>query len=285
VVEVRGELVTREYAPVEGTVTAGQKARLDMYAFPGDPRRGLGLAFQEVTYESPLGQTPAWYVPGRTDTWAIFVHGMAGERAEALRTLKPVADAGAHALVILYRNDPGAPPDASNKYQYGRTEWQDLEAAAHYAQNRGAKKIVLVGYSMGGSVVMSFMRNSLLASEVSGLVLDAPMLDFSATVDYAGRRRNLPAFLTWTAKRIAGFRYDVSWGELDYLRDAGGLKAPVLLIHGQADEKVPFSTSESLAQKLPGSAQLEAFPKAQHVGAWNSDPERYERVVREFLTN
>ncbi len=283
VVEVGDTTVTREYALLEGTVTAGQKARLDRYAFAGDPLHGRGLAFEEVAYDSPLGPMPAWYVPGRTNTWVILVHGMGARRAQALRALGPVVESGAHSMVVAYRNDAGSPADPSRKYQYGRTEWQDVEAAAHYARNHGASRIVVAGFSMGGSITMSFMRNSALAPEVSGIILDAPMLDFSATVDFAGRERGLPGFLTWTAKRMVGLRYGVAWDEMDYLRDADGLTVPVLLIHGEPDEKVPISTSRALAAKLPDSVQLEVFPDAQHVGAWNSEPERYERLVRGFL--
>ncbi len=275
--------VTREFALLDGTLTAGQAARLDRHAFPPDPQKALGFAFEEVTYGSPLGPMPAWHIGGPSDIWAIFVHGVNGRRSEALRMLRPVVESGAQALVIGYRNDEGAPADPSGKYQYGRTEWQDVEAAAHYARSKGARRIVLVGYSMGGGIVVSFMRNSLLASDVSALVLDAPMLEFGATVDLAGRRRNLPAVVTGTAKWMTAVRYGVDWGALDYLQDAGKLKTPILLIHGDADTRVPIETSEALARLLPDTVQFERFSGAQHVGAWNSDRERYERTVREFL--
>jgi hypothetical protein len=283
IISQSGRLVTREFQALEGTVTAGQPARLDRHAFPGDPQRALGVAFQEVTFDSPLGGMPAWYVAGRTDTWVIFVHGMGGKRSEALRALRPVVDSGAHALVITYRNDEGNPADPSGRHQYGKTEWQDVEAAAHFARGRGARDLVIVGYSMGGGIAMSFMRHSLLASEVDALVLDSPMLDFDATVDFAGKRRNLPGVVTATAKVFAAWRYGVDWGALDYLRDADRLKTPILLIQGTGDEKVPLSTSERLAELRGDIVQLEVFEGAQHVGAWNMGPERYEREVRDLL--
>ena len=275
--------VTREFILIDGTITAGQPARLDKYAYPGDPLTARGLAFEEVTYDPPLGPMAAWYIAGSTDTWVIFVHGKGATRAEAIRALGPISAAGAHALVISYRNDAGAPADRSGKYQYGLTEWEDLEAAAHYAKNHGAQKIVVVGYSMGGSIAMSFMRNSLLAADVTGIVLDAPMLDFAATVDYAGERRGLPGFVTWTAKVIGGWRYGIDWDGLDYIKDAAEVKVPVLIFHGDADRKVPITTSREAASKAPVEVRFKEFPGAQHTAAWNTDAARYESEITLFI--
>ena len=104
---------------------------------------------------------------------------------------------------------------------------------------------------MGGGIVASFLYQSPLADQVVGTVLDSPMLDFEATVELAADRRNLPGFLTAVAKRITGFRFDVDWGELDYLKGSEDISAPVLLFHGDADEKVPISVSTTLAERLP----------------------------------
>lgn len=283
IVSSSGDVVTREFQTLEGTVTAGQRARLDKHAFPGDPVRAHRLPFRNVTYESPLGPMPAWYVRGSSDMWVIFVHGVNGKRTEGLRILRPLSDSDAQVLLISYRNDEGAPGDPSGQHQYGRTEWQDLEAAAYFALDNGAKGLVIAGTSMGGSVAMSFMRNSVLAAEVDALILDSPMLDFSATVDDAGRRRNLPGFLTATAKWVAGWQYGVAWDELDYLKDAGRLDTPVLLFHGTADERVPLATSEALTAMRGDTVRFEVFEDAQHAGSWNLDPARYELAVRSFL--
>ena len=194
-----------------------------------------------------------------------------------------MGDASLPSLVITYRNDDGVPEDPSGRYQYGRTEWVDLEAAAKYALDNGADDLLLVGYSMGGGIVASFLSRSPLADRVVGVILDSPMLDFEATVDLAAGRRNLPGILTTLAKRITGFRFDVNWGELDYLKRSEDILAPVLLFHGDADETVPVSVSITLAERLPDLVTYVPFSGAPHVGSWNMDPERYETAVREFV--
>jgi len=126
-------------------------------------------------------------------------------------------------LDVAYRNDAGAPLDPSHRYGYGATEWRDLEAAVQYARGHGAQQVVLFGSSMGGSIVASFLEHSASASAVRGVVLDAPALDFRATVDFGATQRSLPlglpipGVLTSVAEWIAGWRYHVEWAAVDYL--------------------------------------------------------------------
>ena len=283
IVEVDGAEVTRTYERIEGSISVGDMVRFDKSAFPGDPESAHGISFEEVVFASPAGELPAWYVAGSDNTWVIFVHGKGSSRGQALRMLPVMGEAGLPSLVITYRNDEGAPEDPSGRYQYGRTEWEDLEDAARYALDNGANDLLLVGYSMGGGIVASFLTRSPLADRVVGTIMDSPMLDFEATVDLAADRRNLPGVLTAVAKKITGFRFDLDWGELDYLKRSEDISAPVLLFHGDADETVPVSVSTTLAERLPELVTYVRFSGAPHVGSWNMDPERYETAVREFV--
>ncbi len=283
ILEIDGVTAVRRYAPLEGSLAVGHMVRYDRAAYPGDPQRAHGIAFDEVMFASPAGELAAWYVDGAEGTWAIFVHGKGAPQGEALRMLPVMVDAGLPSLVITYRNDAGAPEDPSGYYQYGLTEWEDLKAATQYAIACGADDLVLVGYSMGGGIVASFLYSSPKASRVVGVILDSPMLDFEATIDLAAQRRNVPVLLTAAAKRIASLRFDVDWGALNYLDRADELSTPVLLFHGSGDKTVPVGTSETLANSLPDLVTYVSFDAATHVGAWNSDPEKYETAVREFI--
>ncbi len=276
--------VTRRFTLLEGAIVAGEKARTTGDAFPGDPQRAHGMAFDDVTVAAPIGDLPAWYVDGDDDTWAIFVHGRTANQTEALRTLPLAVSAGLPSLVISYRNDVGVPEDPTGYYQFGGTEWEDLEAAAQYALANGANDLVLLGFSMGGGVCASFLYESALANRVSGVILDAPMLDFGATVDFATQRRNLPGFVGATAKWLSALRFDVDWGGMDFLRRVDELQAPVLLFHGDEDTTVPIGTSRTLAEQRPDIVRYVEVEGARHVGAWNRDQVQYQREVGDFLT-
>jgi pimeloyl-ACP methyl ester carboxylesterase len=233
---------------------------------------------------------PAWRVDGRRDTWVILVHGYNAARTETLRTLAAVAAQGFPALAISYRNDPGAPRNPDGLRHWGATEWRDLEAATRYALGQGAAGVVLAGHSMGGAVVTSFLLSSPLASRVRGVVLDAPALDLGKVLDYGAEDRTLPVLgtpvppaLTEVAKGIAGLRYDLDWGDLDYVDRAGGLRSPILLFHQGGDPTVPVTISERLARARPDLVTFERFGGDGHVQSWNVDRPRYERALRAFL--
>ena len=257
---------------------------------PTDPRAEHGLEYEETTYPSELGAMPAWHVPGRTDTWVILVHGKGASRGEALRVLPPLAENGYHAFVVSYRNDRGAPQDPSGEYGYGATEWRDVEAAVVHAKNAGAQRLALVGYSMGGGIVVSFALNSDLADEIDAIVLDAPMLDLAAAIDLGADDSSLPIIglpvpgsLTAVAKRLAQWRFDIHWQQFDYLAAADELEIPMLVYHGTEDTRVPLETSEQLASLRPDLVTLEVFDGAGHVKSWNMDAQRYEETLIGFL--
>ena len=113
--------------------------------------------------------------------------------------------------MITYRNDEEAPASPDGFYQFGETEWQDLEAAAQYALQQGAEELILVGYSMGGAIVTNFLYESTLAERVRGAILDAPALNFEALIDHGASQRGVPSPLTAVGKFIAGFRFDIDW--------------------------------------------------------------------------
>ncbi len=286
-----GDFEVRGYGPVIGELSPGDMIRFDKQAFFDDPLAARGVPFTEVTYESPIGPMHAWHVdatgdtPGDTpgDTWMIYVHGKGSDRGTGLRILPTVRDAGLQSLIISYRNHESSPDDPDGRYQYGLTEWRDLEGAARYALDNGAESIVLAGWSMGGGVVASFMYESALAGEVDGIILDSPMLDFDATVDWGAEQRSLPGVLTRAAKWVGDKRFGIDWTGMDFLERADELRVPILLIHGEADDSVPISTSEQLAEARPDIVTFLRVPGAPHTSSWNVNPELYEQAVSDFL--
>ena len=260
----------------------GTRVRLDSFAYRPDPG-AIGLTFSEVPIATPLGEAPAWRLAGTRDTWAIFVHGHRSSRPEALRLLPVLVARGHPSLVITYRNDPEAPLSPDKRHNFGATEWEDLAAAMEYARSQGARRFVLIGYSMGGGIVMALMERPQLAQQVVGLILDAPLADLGETIDFRAERRGLPQPFTDVAKRLAALRFDVDFGRLDYVKRSKELKTPVLLFHGDADTTAAISVSDAFARERPDIVSYVRVAGAGHVRSWNADPAAYEAAVRAFL--
>lgn len=278
------ERVVREVSSVaEGTLVKGAPAAIDHWVYDGDPKKALGLDFQDVTYPSKVGPMPAWVVPGTSakSTWVIGVHGRNADKAETFRVMRAVHALGMPMMSIAYRNDVGAPPSGDRKNHLGDTEWQDVVSAMGYARAHGATGVVLYGWSMGGAMVMTVLRKD--PSFVRGAVLDSPVLDWNATLDKQGDARHLPAFVTGVAKRVLEWRIGIDLSGFDQRRYAPELRTPVLLFTTTDDDTVDNAPAYAFARTAPSGMVTHITTPGDHTEAWNVDPTAYERALDAFL--
>lgn len=291
VVDVQGSRFIRPYEKWQGVppLCAGPldscpPVEIDPYAFPNDPS-DVGLAFEAISYHSPIGPMGAWLVPAQTGNhWAVLCHGWTAEKRELIRMLPAFHESGFTSLVIDYRNDPGVPPDVTGRYRFGLSEWEDLEAAVALTIDRGADKIVVGGCSTGGALVMAFLERSALADSVSAVFLDAPNVVLAEAIRHGtGHLRATPLMIEF-GMWIADLRWRIDWEATNYVARAGEtLRVPTLVFHGTSDQTIPISVSRQLEAKAPEMVELVETPAAGHVMSWNADPGRYERYLRNFL--
>ncbi|MEU7524792.1 alpha/beta fold hydrolase [Saccharothrix sp. NPDC042600] len=287
-----GEVTGRENGTVTREVVAGSapavgtKVRVETAVWTGDPRSAHGLDHRDVAIRTELGDAPAWLVPGTSPTWVVAVHGRGGTRAEALRVLPALHEAGLPVLAVTYRNDVGAPASPDGLFHLGDTEWRDVEAAVRYATEHGARDVVLYGWSMGGAIVGQFLGRSGEADEVVGVVLDAPVTSWTKTLELQSRNRGVPTQLVPVAELVSDWRADLEFERFDLVANPPAHKPRTLLFHGGADGTVPVSASRDLAaasHALGWPLKYVEVPAAEHTAAWNVDPAAYERTVTEFV--
>ncbi|MEJ8281372.1 alpha/beta hydrolase family protein [Pseudonocardia spirodelae] len=270
-----------------GPVPTTGPAVLDAGPYDPDPS-ARGLAFDDVEVPTDLGPAPAWRIPGAdTETWALCVHGRGGTRREALRMLPALHAAGPTLLVVSYRGDGTAPPSPDGRSHLGDTEWRDVDAAAAYALVHGARRLLLVGWSMGAAVGGAFLDRSPHAGLVDGVVWDAPLLDWRRTLRRQARNRGLPPSLAGVAARFTERRIGIDLDRFDLVRRPPAVRPPTLLLHSDADTAVPVALSRDLAAAAPGHrwpVTYREFTGTEHTGSWNADPDGYEAAVTGFLT-
>ena len=275
------EVVTR-FEVVSGTAP-DSTARLAGFAPDSDPRTWLGAEFENVTIPARIGGLPAWRVPGRDSTWAVFVHGRASNRAEVLRMLPAYRSLGLPCLVISYRNDRDGPRVGDGSYRLGAVEWQDLEDAVRYARTHGARDVVVVGCSMGGGIVAQYLRRSAERTVTRAAVLDAPTLDWSAIIEWTAKQRRVPGPITAWGKLVASLRGGLRWSELSQVGHAREFSTPMLILHGDADVDVPPSVSERFAAARPDLVTYHLVPGAGHVESANVAPDFYAATISTWL--
>ena len=268
-------------APPDGT-----RVRLETSVWATDPRTALGLEHEDVRVPTELGDAPAWLVPATSSTWVVAVHGRGGTRAEALRVTPTLHDLGLPVLAVTYRNDEGAPRSPDGLYHLGDTEWRDVEAAVRFARDRGARDVVLYGWSMGGAIVGQFLTRSADAPLVRAVVLDAPVVSWTDTLELQSRNRGVPGQLVPIAELVSDWRADLDFDRFDLADHPPAHRPPTLLFHGGADGTVPVGSSRELAAAAPRldwPVRYVEVPAAEHTAAWNVDPDAYEEAVTEFL--
>lgn len=273
--------VRRGLEVLTGTITPDHGV-LDAYAAvnrPGD----LHPHATEVVVHGEVGPLPAHQAVG-DDLWAIGVHGRAAARHETFRMLRPIVAAGHSALAVSYRNDQDAPPSPDGRSHLGATEWRDVEAAMHHARRHGARRLLLVGCSMGGAIVGQVVTHGDTA-DVVGVVLDAPVVDWGPVAAQAARDLGVPgiavSLLMGPTRAVARARHSVDLAALRF--DPGVLTVPTLLVHGVADPVVPVRGSDALAASRPDVVSYLRIPDAGHVRGWNADPGTYDAALQSLL--
>lgn len=269
--------------------TAGQSDATPYdLAYRGDPQTAFGFAFSEVSVTTDIGEAPAWLVApdgGGRDTWAIFVHGIAGTREGGYRYLPSLRAAGFPTLLITYRNDEGAPRSPEGLYSFGLTEWPDLDAAVAYALERGARDVIIAADSMGGGILGQFLKHSSRASHVRALLMDAPALDFTAVGQGIAENFNLPfsGLLVRAALEMFAMGQGVHLWSASVLPEIAAFTGPILLVHGSGDRIVPIAISEHLLQMRYGETVF-LRTHADHLQSRAENPAHCDQVLRQFLS-
>jgi fermentation-respiration switch protein FrsA (DUF1100 family) len=199
-------------------------------------------AAQEVWLDSADGERViAWHVPPRGDSpIALYFHGNGGSLRLRAGRFQRIVAAGAGLVALSYRGyggSTGKPTEAGLI--------ADARAAYDYAAARYPGRIAVWGESLGTGVAIA------LAAEkpVTHVILDAP---YTSTVDVGADHY---WFLPVRLLMMDQFRSD---------QRIGNVKAPVLILHGDADDIIPIKYGERLLAMMPGEKRLVRFAGGRH---------------------
>jgi uncharacterized protein len=227
----------------------------------------LHEAGEEVTFTSADGlELRAWFVPAAgepLDVAVLVLPGNAGNRSLRAPLARGLSEAGADVLLVDYRGyggNPGRPSEAGLR--------SDARAARDHLAARtdvDPARIVYFGESLGAAVA-----TDLAASEPpAGLVLRSP---FTSLTDVAQvHYRFLPVRL-------------LLWDEFPVLEMIPEIRAPVLVIAGDADRIVPTEQSVQVYEAASHPKHLVTVESAGHNDPALTDGAQMIGAIIEFVT-
>ena len=145
-----------------------------------------------------------------------------------------------------------------------------LERAISLMRERGYHELGLIGSSFGGLLALLVGRHH---PELRGIGLKCPVPDFPETLDHEFGRDGIeewkhtnyiPDVTGGTAPIALDFAFYESCSTFDAYEAARNIKTPVLIVHGEQDELVPFHQIRQLEDALPGDKELVLLPEADH---------------------
>lgn len=293
--KLAGTLVRREILRERGRIPDGSVAWASTFVYNGTPAQ-LGVPFEPTVVHTDVGDMPAWFIPQlhgagaaeRGDAIAIVIHGHGGQRAQALRMLPTLMESGVASLFVTFRNAYGAPRTGKGYLSLGDQEAEDVLHALAWAKERGFKRAVLYGFSMGGNIALcAVQRQDRWPIPVTGVILDCPALEWRDVMFSQGERYGLPRFLARPVARLTELivtrRSGQNFDTVDQLAAAPKFTLPMLLFHGTRDRTIPVRQSDKLAALRPDLVEYHRVEGAKHIRCWNISPKEYDGALLRFI--
>ena len=218
-----------------------------------------------------------------SNKWVITVHGYTSEGINMSSYAKNYYDIGYNVLI------PDLRSHGLSEGDYIGMGWDDrldiidwINTILEYNPNA---EIVLHGVSMGAATV-SMVSGEDLPSNVKAIVADCGYTsvwdEFAYQLDDLF---SLPEFpILNVSSLVAKVRAGYFLGEASTLKQVAKSKTPILFIHGDEDDFVPYYMMEELYNATSSEKEMLTIKNAGHAKASEVDPETYWTTVSNFTS-
>ena len=214
-----------------------------------------GLAYEEVEFTSEDGTVlSGWFIPalGEAKGTVIHFHGNAQNMSAHFSFVSWLPKNGYNLFVFDYRGYGNSKGNVSREGVY-----EDAVAAVKTIKTRtdiDQNKLILFGQSIGGANVLAVAGSN----EFEGVV---GVVAESAFASYKGVAFDHAGILKPAALVLIGNKYSPKRAVHNIA------PTPLILIHGTADQVVPYDHAEKLFEAAGEPKELWTIPNGRHTDA------------------
>lgn len=252
--------------------------RTPVFLSPG----ALGAPQEEVSLPTPEGHTLRgwWIEPPEPKVVAVMAHGYMMNRCELVPLAVHLAKQGVASLVIDLRAHGKS---GGSTCGFGIREKEDVRAAAAWARERlPGKPLILIGSSMGAAASAFVAADE--PGSVQGLVLDSAYSTLLSGMmgwwRFLGGTALSVALAPTVALALPVLRSNPA--RVDVAKCLRSIQAPVLLIHGDADDLARPSEARRNHAACPHATLVWLAGCGHSEGRW-VHPDLYHRSVEALI--
>lgn len=217
-----------------------------------------------------------------SNKWVITVHGYTSEGINMSSYAKKYYDNGYNVLI------PDLRAHGLSEGDYIGMGWDDrldIISWINYILNEDPNaQIILHGVSMGAATVLMTSGEE-IPSNVKAIVADCGYTsvwdEFAYQLDDLF---SLPEFpILNVSSIVAKIRAGYFLGEASSIDQVKKSKTPILYIHGDQDDFVPYYMMEELYNATSSEKEMLTIKGAEHAKASEVDPETYWTSVNNFI--
>lgn len=212
--------------------------------------------------------------------YVIVSHGYTYNRFGAVKYAKYYRQLGYHCVVY---DDRGHGANKRSRCMFGKREARDLMVVIEDTYRRYGQDIYLGlhGESMGSGLTLAALQYK---PDVKFLVADCGYADvYDVMYGQMVKLFHLPKWCLDVANIFAKVFFGYSFTEIRPIDYVGDTEIPICFIHGGKDDFIHMSHSERMHKATKSYSEYHVFPEGVHGCSIDSDPDRYGRVLENFL--
>ncbi len=243
-----------------------------------------GLAAEDAEFQAGDGLTlRGWYIPAENSDRTIVICSGANGSLDADVPVAPwLRAAGFNVLLFDWR---GHGRSEGQLVTLGCDERYDLIAAVEFAKSQGARRVGVLGFSMGGAVALA---TAAVYQDIDVVVADSPFIHLvSAVAGGLIERQVGPGFAYLLARLFlitACLRTRRNLFIIDPVRWIGRIAPrPLLLMFGEQDVISPTAEVNLLLVRAGEPKEIWRVPEAAHRTLQARRPDEYQRRITDFF--